>query len=155
MYISKQLYMHTIMSIFCMFCNCKDSLRTYKICLHPQMHAQETLIWRRNKKEENLEKHLLKGVFLRNTLKHKLFMCAEHFTGWLISAEQSLHIPHRMCTCTKLSCLRTYNLYQYNIFCWEYTIFVTGTKPSICVYSYFVRVLNHFRAYQPLVCLCN
>ena len=64
-----------------------------------------------------------------------LFMRAEHFTGWLISAEQSLHIPHRMCTCTKLSCLRTYNLYKHNIFCWEYKILATGTKPSICIYN--------------------
>ena len=36
----------------------QDSLRTYKICLHPQIHAQETLIWWRTIKEENLEKHI-------------------------------------------------------------------------------------------------
>ena len=37
----------------------------------------------------------------------------------------------------------------------QYKVFVTSTKPFICVYfiyNYFFRVLNHFRVYAHLVC---
>ena len=40
---------------FVCFANVQDSLRTCKICLHPQMHAQDTLIWRRTKNKKTLK----------------------------------------------------------------------------------------------------
>ena len=169
---------------FVCFATVQYSLHTDKICLHPQMHAQETLIWWRNKKEENFDTHI--KAFLRHTLKQTLFMCAEHFTMFTGSVVYFCRVKPAFsshdvytCTCANLFCLRTYKFVSTKYFvgvhnlCYEYEtfyirifyiqLFCLCAKPFSCVCTFgmlieqnsFSRIQSYFIHTPNVLCTYN